>query len=132
MNKDELREWLDTIGQDRFWLAEKCGVAKSTVDSWFSTREIPDPALKIIEHLRREGAAWNDDPNSIKLTIAEFERIDRARQKAGYATRREFYRDAIIDAADRLLAAAKPEDDIALVSEKPAKKWGGGGKQKSA
>ena len=36
--KEEIKDWLKGIGKDRFWLADKCGVEKVSVDGWFTSR----------------------------------------------------------------------------------------------
>lgn len=100
MTTDEIRDWLDSTGRDRFWLAEQIGSTKGTVDQWFSKRGFPEYAVKIIERLQSDAGTTTDpDVALVTFTLAEFEEIDRARRLAGYLTRREFYRDAIIEKA---------------------------------
>jgi hypothetical protein len=56
MNADEIKDWLDSIGKDRHWLAEKCGVKKNTVDGWLSNgRPISGPALLVLKELMNPG-----------------------------------------------------------------------------
>lgn len=106
LTRDEIAAWLTVIGKDRFWLAEKCGSTKHTVDSWFSTRGFPRPALVIIERLMRDtGHGITADLSRIQFTIAEWEHIERAREKAGYIQRQDFFRDAIVEKADRIRQA---------------------------
>lgn len=131
MTKENIRDWLDTIGQDRFWLASQLGSTKGTLDQWFS-RGFPEWAEKAIKRIAAQQSSADSDPNSVQFTIAEFEMIDRARRKVGYETRREFYRDAIIEYADKLLvddedadtpcplrAAEEPPPDHGFRKKKP-------------
>lgn len=106
MTRDEIAAWLTVIGKDRHWLAEKCGSTKHTVDSWFSTRGFPKPARVIIERLMRDtGHGITADLSRVQFTVAEWEHIERAREKAGYVQRQDFYRDAIVEKADRIRTA---------------------------
>lgn len=51
-DKDDIKSWLRKHEIDRFWLAERCGVTKRTVDNWLSTpRTIPPKARLIISGL---------------------------------------------------------------------------------
>lgn len=40
--RDELKSWMKESGKSRDWVAEKLGVGKRTVDSWFSYKQIPE------------------------------------------------------------------------------------------
>jgi len=52
LNSKEIISWLKAIQEDRFWLAESCGVQKRTVDNWLSSsRSIPRKAQLIIKAL---------------------------------------------------------------------------------
>lgn len=107
MTNEEIRDWLDATGHDRFWLAQQLSSTKGTVDQWFSKRGFPDYAIKIIEHLKKEigpELEEDDDVPNISFTLREFELIEQARNFAGYLTRREFYRDAIIEKARTQIA----------------------------
>lgn len=119
--KDEIAAWLQAIGKDRHWLAEKCGTSKTTVDSWFSTRGFPKPALITIDRLIRDtGHGITADLSAVTLTVAEWEHIELARQRAGYAHRREFYRDALVEKANRIIAEEKiAEMPIAADDSRP-------------
>lgn len=101
--KHEIAAWLQAIGKDRSWLAEKCGATKYTVDSWFSTRGFPKPALVIIDRLIKEtGHGINADLSRVQFTVEEWEHLERARERAGYSQRKEFFRDAIIEKGRRI------------------------------
>lgn len=87
MTKDEIRQWLDSIGQDRHWLAEQCASQKSTVDSWFSTKGFPPWALKIIEHLmEKHGAQSLPGADEMPLSLNDLTAFEQARIKTGHAT----------------------------------------------
>lgn len=52
--KEEIKNWLKGIGKDRFWLADKCGVEKVSVDGWFTSRgRVPSYALLVIQNLMK-------------------------------------------------------------------------------
>lgn len=56
--KDEIKNWLAVIGQNRKWLAERCGVSKSTVNNWLSTSiNISPRKLALIQKLMDETRA---------------------------------------------------------------------------
>ena len=40
-NRDEIKLWIKTSTAGRDWLAEECGVVKTTIDKWLSNKEIP-------------------------------------------------------------------------------------------
>jgi hypothetical protein len=104
MNKAEIKEWLDSIKKDRQWLAEKIGTTKPTLDGWFSTRDFPNTALKIIEGLMRESSLAAQGRVVTSFTNDEFEEIEAAREVIGSPTRSQFYHDAIMEYAKNLLA----------------------------
>jgi hypothetical protein len=106
ITKDDISNWLEKIDKDRFWLAEKCGATKFTVDSWFSTRGFPKSALVIIESLMRESTLSPQGRIVASFTTDEFERIESAREVVGSPTRQQFYHDAIMEYAESLLAGA--------------------------
>lgn len=75
MNPEQIKDWLKKIEKDRFWLAEQCGVAKSTVDGWMSKkskRPIPKPSQAIIS-----GLMYNDSPFAPKFKLEEFAKIQQ-------------------------------------------------------
>lgn len=53
--KEEIKDWLKGIGKDRFWLADKCGVEKVSVDGWFTSRgRVPSHAILVIQNLMKQ------------------------------------------------------------------------------
>lgn len=89
--------WLELMRRDRYWLAEVLGTQKSTVDSWFSKRPFPRPAWKRITELMDETTGYSDAAIlKVTFTLEEFELLERARTAAGYESRVEYYRDAIL------------------------------------
>lgn len=58
LSKEEIKNWLKEVGQNRFWLAEQCLVDKKTVDDWFTSRgKVPSKALLKIQSLMSESKA---------------------------------------------------------------------------
>jgi hypothetical protein len=102
--REILSEWVKTIARDRHWLAERLAIKKSTVDSWFSNRRIPEAMWRAIESLMATtGSSPLEDLLNISLTLEEFEALEKARLFAGYESRAAFYRDAIISFTEKVL-----------------------------
>lgn len=40
-DREQIKVWIKTQTEGREWLADQCGVAKTTVDQWLSKKEIP-------------------------------------------------------------------------------------------
>lgn len=58
MEKEDVKFWLKSIGKDREWLAQKCGVSKRTVDNWISPgKPLPIKAQVDIQNLMDSGVA---------------------------------------------------------------------------
>ncbi len=119
MTKEQIAKWLEDLRQDREWLAEQCGTKKSTVDSWFSSRGFPPWAITQIERLVRETTATADGKFRVTFDTEEFERIDAARRMVGDPPRPQFYRDAIIDFADRIIAGEQDKSRATPRNVKP-------------
>ncbi|MDB6080484.1 MAG: peptidase and domain protein [Akkermansiaceae bacterium] len=97
LSKDEIKAWLAANGRDRAWLAERCGVSKSTVNNWLSTSiSIPLKKLQMIDRLtvqlqsekideRRAAGLLPEDANRFMLQFSEedFARINDAANKRG-------------------------------------------------
>ena len=53
--KDQIKEWLTSIGEDREWLGQKLSVTKRAVDNWLSSKkEIPKLKLETIALLMKQ------------------------------------------------------------------------------
>lgn len=50
----ELKIWMKEHGKSRDWVAEKLGVGKRTVDSWFSYKQIPEKKQKLLRELMKK------------------------------------------------------------------------------
>lgn len=95
------------LGRDREWLAEQMNVSPGTVDQWFAERGFSKSALATISLLMERDQTKSSsmsDTGLIQFTVDEFERIERARQRAGYESRPPFYRDAILKQVDAMEA----------------------------
>lgn len=103
MDKEEIKNWLSRIGKDRAWLADQVGCTLGTLNQWFSKMGFPEWALKSIHRL------MNPEKNTagleVSFTSAEFERIEKARDLSGHATRAEYYKTAITEFTDQILKA---------------------------
>lgn len=86
MTPDEIRSWLRANGKDRFWLADKVGVSKFTVDKWLaktSGRKIPDPVMKVIRGLMEPEKSQSVPTLTGKLSIQDFLLANEAAKDAG-------------------------------------------------
>lgn len=92
MKPDQIKQWLKETGKDRVWLAEKCGVSKSTVDGWMAGRTIPRPAAATINSLM-----FAETPLSPKFTLEQFSRIQQ-RDKAEGVSVEEWIAKVIVGA----------------------------------
>lgn len=122
LSNSEIRDWLESLGKDRVWLAAQCGTTKHTVDSWFSKRGFPKPALVIIEKLMRESSGSHVGPVTASFTISEFEEIEAARARTGSLNREQFYREAILDYARDILSTESKAKVSPFPSEERAAK----------
>jgi len=80
---DGLKEWLHDLGKDRHWLAEEIGVAKRTLDNWFST-EFPLYAVKAIMRLAKELEAPQPADDAINLTISQWRELAKRAKECGF------------------------------------------------
>lgn len=90
---EEIRRWLASIGKDRKWLAEQCGVSKRTVDGWFSRdkdRKMPKLALEFIRRIMRDNAL-----GELRMTFDEWDEIRNAMDQSGYNRFDEFAIDVL-------------------------------------
>lgn len=85
--KARIKAWLKASGQDRDWLAAKCGVRKRTIDNWLSSpQEIPYKAVTLIDRLMAENETEAPDTppiapdNLLILRVSEprFDAYNRA------------------------------------------------------
>lgn len=76
MKFEQVRNWLDTNGKDRHWLAKQLGTSKSTVDGWFAGRPIAGPAEILLKHLMAKPLPLNPE-----FTLEEYERLTAEAQK---------------------------------------------------
>jgi hypothetical protein len=101
LSNEEIDAWLKSHGRDREWLADQIPASIGTVYNWFS-KGFSKSAMKTIALLMERDQGASADTGLIQFTVDEFERIERARQQAGYETRPPFYRDAILKQVDAL------------------------------
>lgn len=105
MTKSEISLWLKEKGKDRHWLAKQIGCTYGTLTQWFS-KGFPEWALKSVNHL---ASPDNTAGLEIQFSPAEFEIIEQARGLTGHATRAAFYKDGIIDYAEKIIQAEARE-----------------------
>lgn len=78
MNPDKIKKWLYDKNRSRVWLADHCGVSKTTVDGWLSAnRPIPKPSQKIIQKLMSDGTP-SVNPRMTLSQYAKAEEIAKA------------------------------------------------------
>lgn len=81
MTTQEIADFLKSTGKDRFWLAEKIGVSKHTVDGWFTGRPIPRPKQAAIRRVLTGPPAID-----VKLSLSEWQRIQALAAAKGQTT----------------------------------------------
>lgn len=131
LTKDSIKAWLDAYpDRDRYWLAEKCGVEKRSVDNWLSSpREIPAKALLIIEGLMRADlevarAKQPVPPMTVVLEVPPpvFDSYNRAATSRGLIIR-EWAVKVLEDAARRdLEEAARRRITLKVAEQEPEEK----------
>lgn len=63
--KERVKNWLQEIGEDRFWLSKKIDIPKRTIDNWLSpSGDFPQKGKLLIENLISEKA----NISKIKIT----------------------------------------------------------------
>lgn len=108
-----IKRWLKRIDQDRAWLANHCGVSKSTVDGWLAEnaqRAIPAPCLRIISTLMNERMVINP-----QITLNDYSRIQQAANGENI-TVNEWIQSAI----KKQLEAEQPDASTISLNETPA------------
>lgn len=91
MSSNKIKKWLYEKNRSRSWLADHCGVSKSTVDGWLSAdRPIPKPAQKIIEKLMSDGVPVVNP----RLTLSQYAKAEEI-AKANGQTVNEWIEDLI-------------------------------------
>ena len=118
----EIKDWLKRIGKNRKWLAEKCFVAKSTVDCWLApTRDIPPAKVAYIKKLKEE--SWSIGSSSpinydavitfpVRLTPEEWEMLLPPNiDPKDHAAAEKYVRDLLQSVVDSTPPMPRPEDD---------------------
>lgn len=89
MTKDELIQWMHEKGYSNEWIADKCGVKLSTVNSWRSNRPIPAKAVVILQALKDAENKESEPSKSLPFQLyfqpdhSQFSRWSKAALKAG-------------------------------------------------
>ena len=95
MTKEEIRDWLYSVGEDRHWLAEQIGCTYGTLSQWFC-KGFPEWAVKSIR-LIAEAKSGQDRQGTLYFTPDEWKEVEFAMRGQGYSLPREFYRDVILN-----------------------------------
>lgn len=105
-SKKEIKEWLKGIGENRFWLADQCGVAKVTIDKWLSSeRDIPAKALLIIQRImdevsKKEECGEDQEPDvimSLDFSDEEMEVVRRFQKNFPGIDLENYLRNKVIE-----------------------------------
>ena len=81
--RDELKSWMKESGKSRDWVAEKLGVGKRTVDSWFSYKQIPEKKQKLLRELMEKEQQPKQVEISMDFTPEQLEMIRQAAALGG-------------------------------------------------
>ena len=112
MTPDEIKDWLKATNRTRDSLAEELGYSKRTVDNWFSSGDVPLPA---IQHIRRIRLA-EQQGEKLRFSLEEWDQIEAARKLAGYEDRGQFMVDALTSFAESI-ANRSPSDSTPLAPD---------------
>lgn len=99
----EIQAWLDQNDHSREWLAEATGSSFGTVAGWLAKgkpRAIPAPTLRLIERLM-----CDDLLGEPQYSYSDAKVIRQAMNQEGYASLRDFVRDAVVANARRITGA---------------------------
>lgn len=113
----DINEWLEDSGRSRDWLAEQTGASKATIDGWLAKgkpKPIQAPTLRLIERLM-----CDDLLGEPQYSYADAKVIRQAMNQQGYASLKDFVRDAVIANARRIIGAREKIVELhsAVVSE---------------
>jgi hypothetical protein len=86
MTPDEIKDWLKATNRTRDTLASELGYSKRTVDNWFTSGDIPLPAILHIKRIRMS----EDGGAKLRFSLDEWDQIEAARKLAGYDDRSQF------------------------------------------
>lgn len=94
MTKEEIRDWLYSVGEDRHWLAEQIGCTYGTLSQWFC-KGFPMWAVKSIR-LLAETKNSSGSQRALYFNHEEWREIESAMREGGYSIPTDFYRDIIL------------------------------------
>jgi hypothetical protein len=93
---DWVTNWLETIGENRQWLAAQMGgVSKRTIDTWYYQGKIPLIAQTLIRKIAEDHAVGR-----LRFSTDEWAKIQEAMFATGYKTIHDFITGAAIKLAD--------------------------------
>jgi hypothetical protein len=98
MTPDEIKDWLKATNRTRDTLASELGYSKRTVDNWFTSGDIPLPAILHIKRIRMS----EDSGAKLRFSLDEWDQIEAARKLAGYEDRSQFMVAALTSFASTL------------------------------
>lgn len=77
-SKEEIKNWLKSLGKDREWLAEQCKTGKRAVDKWFEKNgTMPAKAILIIQRLMSgEGQEEGRDFQRVETITLQFSKTE--------------------------------------------------------
>lgn len=116
MTPDDIKDWLKATNRTRESLAEELGYSKRTVDNWFTSGDVPLPAIQHIRRIR----LGEQQGEKLRFSLEEWDQIEAARKLAGYDDRGQFMVDALTSFAESI--AKRPSADyLSIVPQESSK-----------
>lgn len=98
ITREWITDWLAKTGRDREWLAGQVGVAKRTIDNWYSRKlDVPLPVQILIRRIVQDEAQ-----SRIRFTPEEFASIQQAMRATVHESVHEYLMDAALRMADEI------------------------------
>ncbi len=99
MTPEEIKDWLKATTRTRDTIASELGYSKRTVDNWFTSGDIPLPAILHIKRIRM----GEDGGAKLRFSLEEWDQIEAARKLAGYEDRSQFMVAALTSFASGII-----------------------------
>lgn len=105
--RDEIKVWIKTSTPGRQWLADECGVVKTTIDQWLSNKNIPIAQHHRIAELMKESSMDDSETSLIRVPFSD-DLLEKAHQAASIVSTefQDFCSRAIQHRAEEIIAGA--------------------------
>ncbi len=113
LSVETVKTWLTEIDRPRQWLADELGIHVGSLNNQISQGRFSSFVEKHIERIMRDYQRDQEDRErekletepKMRLTYAQWDKLEHARKLAGYEDRDEFFLAALNRLADEILEA---------------------------